>query len=507
MNSMNNLDLSNGDLFYSAAQMNGSDMTTTAFLDNYGTGNVDSVNFANQLDNASFMNANGQQLDNVTYTHNPQTGFVEVSSVIGDVVLNRSTGSSATMQQQQQQQLQAELDTSSVIQNTQPLNLTQMHMPQDQMTQMHLPHDQMNALTQLSAAFRYNSSSSTSNADHESIAGGIKLDESAVSMSRRSSVQTMENNGLTLSPFSPPLTISSVSPASSLTTPPETPPEHASDKSTAGSPEEKHDSQPQVCQWGSCKEEFSDASNLLNHIMDFHMRNAKHFYPTSPQQTVDQDGFVSPGSGPQSKKFICEWEGCTMILNKKDHLVSHVRIHISCKPYSCSHCSKTFKRKQDVRKHERTTHRQRTASLAVPNGFHPYAMGSYGQHMMSRTNSTPTYMITPPQYIYNPHTSIPHATMTTLKSTMSIPNTPQSSLFRATSPEQNMSPLQPYVNQQQTQNQLQQIQQLESYGYAAQNRGGQNVPASYNIQTFSLPSHQTMMPMTPISQLLFSPMV
>jgi hypothetical protein len=110
------------------------------------------------------------------------------------------------------------------------------------------------------------------------------------------------------------------------------------------------DGEPQSCQWGGCYSLFRRPEDLLEHIMDFHMRTIKYVYPdSSKEQTL------------ANRKFLCEWNGCTMILNKKDHLISHVRIHVPCKPYSCSLCNKAFKRKQDVRKHERTRHKNKTS--------------------------------------------------------------------------------------------------------------------------------------------------
>ncbi|KAI8867716.1 hypothetical protein GQ42DRAFT_112004, partial [Ramicandelaber brevisporus] len=51
--------------------------------------------------------------------------------------------------------------------------------------------------------------------------------------------------------------------------------------------------------------------------------------------------------------LTCSWENCNTVKDKRDHITSHVRIHIPLKPHKCSHCSKRFKRPQDLKKHEK----------------------------------------------------------------------------------------------------------------------------------------------------------
>ncbi|EIM23329.1 hypothetical protein WALSEDRAFT_15215, partial [Wallemia mellicola CBS 633.66] len=50
----------------------------------------------------------------------------------------------------------------------------------------------------------------------------------------------------------------------------------------------------------------------------------------------------------------CKWQGCSVKVGKRDHMTSHIRVHVPLKPHKCSECSKQFKRPQDLKKHEKT---------------------------------------------------------------------------------------------------------------------------------------------------------
>ncbi len=36
---------------------------------------------------------------------------------------------------------------------------------------------------------------------------------------------------------------------------------------------------------------------------------------------------------------------------KRDHITSHIRVHVPLKPHKCDFCGKAFKRPQDLKKH------------------------------------------------------------------------------------------------------------------------------------------------------------
>lgn len=84
-----------------------------------------------------------------------------------------------------------------------------------------------------------------------------------------------------------------------------------------------------VCQWDSCGQRFSQPEILYDHLCQDHV-------------------------GRKSQKNLqlnCHWGTCTAKTVKRDHITSHLRVHVPLKPFSCSTCNKKFKRPQDLKKH------------------------------------------------------------------------------------------------------------------------------------------------------------
>ncbi|CAO3701968.1 unnamed protein product [Rhizopus stolonifer] len=104
------------------------------------------------------------------------------------------------------------------------------------------------------------------------------------------------------------------------------------------------------CQWANCQNSFDSAEDLYNHISDDHV-------------------------GRRSTNNLCLqccWNNCGTIAIKRDHLASHIRVHLPLKPHACSICKKGFKRPQDLKKHEKIhTEEHQSSLLSKQPGYRP----------------------------------------------------------------------------------------------------------------------------------------
>lgn len=90
------------------------------------------------------------------------------------------------------------------------------------------------------------------------------------------------------------------------------------------------DGQLLSCKWEGCTAcHFTDAETLYSHV------------------TNDHVGRKSTGN----LCLQCKWDGCTVSRSKRDHITSHIRVHVPSKPHKCKTCGKPFKRPQDLKKH------------------------------------------------------------------------------------------------------------------------------------------------------------
>lgn len=128
------------------------------------------------------------------------------------------------------------------------------------------------------------------------------------------------------SPISP---MSAVSPASSTSS---TNDLDNKTKSDSNSPSTASSQEQLVCKWLNCGKTFDLAETLYNHLCDSHVGR----------------------KSMNNLSLACRWDGCRVITVKRDHITSHIRVHVPLKPYKCDFCQKSFKRPQDLKKHVKT---------------------------------------------------------------------------------------------------------------------------------------------------------
>ncbi|KAJ7786551.1 hypothetical protein B0H16DRAFT_1490844, partial [Mycena metata] len=87
----------------------------------------------------------------------------------------------------------------------------------------------------------------------------------------------------------------------------------------------------QKCQWQDCTHAFPDPETLYNHLCNEHIGR----------------------KSTNNLCLTCKWKDCGTSCAKRDHITSHLRVHTPLKPHICEICKKSFKRPQDLKKHEK----------------------------------------------------------------------------------------------------------------------------------------------------------
>ncbi|KAJ3021202.1 hypothetical protein HKX48_009037 [Thoreauomyces humboldtii] len=104
------------------------------------------------------------------------------------------------------------------------------------------------------------------------------------------------------------------------------------------------------CLWklpSPCECVFADANDLYIHV------------------TLDHIGRRTTNN----LSLLCGWDDCSLPeFGKRDHITSHVRIHIPLKPYVCAICRRAFKRPQDRKKHDKLHENQDTKDSPIVKG-------------------------------------------------------------------------------------------------------------------------------------------
>ncbi|KAM7223792.1 pH-response transcription factor pacC/RIM101 [Rhypophila decipiens] len=121
---------------------------------------------------------------------------------------------------------------------------------------------------------------------------------------------------------------SSSSTSNGATPAPSTAPTTTSSSSSAAASQDES----LVCRWSECNERFNTAEILYEHICEKHVGR----------------------KSTNNLNLTCQWNSCRTTTVKRDHITSHIRVHVPLKPHKCDFCGKSFKRPQDLKKHVKT---------------------------------------------------------------------------------------------------------------------------------------------------------
>ncbi|KAK4636741.1 pH-response transcription factor [Fulvia fulva] len=119
-----------------------------------------------------------------------------------------------------------------------------------------------------------------------------------------------------------------------------------------------------TCQWQGCGERCDSAEALYDHVCERHVGR----------------------KSTNNLNLTCQWGACRTTTVKRDHITSHIRVHVPLKPHKCDFCGKAFKRPQDLKKHVKT-HADDSVLMNSPQHGNGRAAGAGG---MGGANGKPS---------------------------------------------------------------------------------------------------------------------
>ncbi|KAI9928985.1 hypothetical protein MW887_001378 [Aspergillus wentii] len=147
------------------------------------------------------------------------------------------------------------------------------------------------------------------------------------------------------------------------------------------------------CLWQNCSEKCPTPEALYEHVCERHVGR----------------------KSTNNLNLTCQWGSCRTTTVKRDHITSHIRVHVPLKPHKCDFCGKAFKRPQDLKKHVKT-HADDSVLVRSPEpgarnpdmmfggNAKGYAAAAAAHYFEPSLNAVPTqgYAHAPPQY-YQSH--------------------------------------------------------------------------------------------------------
>ncbi|KAJ3305892.1 hypothetical protein HDV03_000734 [Kappamyces sp. JEL0829] len=127
-----------------------------------------------------------------------------------------------------------------------------------------------------------------------------------------------------------------------------------------------HNPAMKPCLWQRpfCTMTFADDQALYDHVNEVHIGRKK----------------------TDNLCLSCHWKNCAVVCSKRDHITSHIKVHIPVKPYKCLKCTRSFKRAQDLTKHSRSHEEPQMARSLM---HHPTAPLDSVSSIISTAISTP----------------------------------------------------------------------------------------------------------------------